>query len=938
MVICCLLIANSVTSPAIGDMLAASSKNPPFFHMLRHYSLRSPRRFPLAPPAMNERSIVRDIFGITATLTLIAMPVWILGGNLPPVRTLCLGLSGLFGLLMLLLDFRRPAEAPESRLSHATKIVLLTAVVFAAIQAIEHPANFLQSIYPAATRLRLAELVLGVMAFFFFSRLFISQRLLIGFLLTVLSTGAAVSLFGLVQRLTWNGKLYGFYELIHGGQPFGPFVNGNNAGGFLLICFSAGAFFVARQHYDRRLDSLALEARGQGFSGELKDFLIGGLARLSAKQLYVYAGLVAVTAGITASLSRGALISLVVSASVGWLVMFSGRRLTFLISMLILSVSIGITAYAEKSDATKRVITVADSLTSLTDVSAAAQPRIIHWSDTLRASQNYWLTGSGLGTYVDAYLPHQKSESKKVYFHAENQYLETLLELGVVGVCLLLLVIGLCLSISIRLIGQSDATSKAVGLAGLICLLGQILAGSLDFGLYMSANSLLMAGMMGAVVARNDWLQKRTKETGTVKHSAYKQTVSRVCFGVALLSACWGAYEYSGADAGKATSRFLARFEPTADSDKIEKVQRWAHYAVSIRGDDAANHLNLAHLAILRYRLAASAALLNDEQKLIEPTTRSAGTEPTTAIQPVNPTEEKAETPVAPPTLVDVWPYTKLEILHQFARATEPEGRTLFENLLDHGLIETHLQSAWSHLHDARAAHPKSKQCQLAITRLSFLFEDRQTETQRIESVVSNYPLDQQILFVCGLLSHQLQQPDRGCDYWRRCMEVTRDYDATIVAYCRSQLTLPQFLQQVVPTDPARVIQIARVYFRAPEDLPLKKAILRRVDELLPDAKLEWVEKLDLRGQAALFAQRYQTATMVFQQVLEKAPDLNRARLHYAMALMGSGQYEEARTQLRICLLQPDSRKPLIRSLLKSVSSRQARSLRNAKAKARATP
>ncbi len=53
-----------------------------------------------------------------------------------------------------------------------------------------------------------------------------------GFVWFVMIFGFVVSVFGILQHLTFNGKLYWFREMHYGGIPFGPYVNRNHFAGF----------------------------------------------------------------------------------------------------------------------------------------------------------------------------------------------------------------------------------------------------------------------------------------------------------------------------------------------------------------------------------------------------------------------------------------------------------------------------------------------------------------------------------------------------------------------------------------------------------------------------------------------------------------------------------------------------------------------------------
>src|SRR5258708_10618481 len=47
--------------------------------------------------------------------------------------------------------------------------------------------------------------------------------------------GFVVCILGILQHLTFNGKLYWFREMRYGGIPFGPYVNRNHFAGFVEL-------------------------------------------------------------------------------------------------------------------------------------------------------------------------------------------------------------------------------------------------------------------------------------------------------------------------------------------------------------------------------------------------------------------------------------------------------------------------------------------------------------------------------------------------------------------------------------------------------------------------------------------------------------------------------------------------------------------------------
>ncbi|MFT7629618.1 MAG: hypothetical protein ACI87E_000618, partial [Mariniblastus sp.] len=77
----------------------------------------------------------------------------------------------------------------------------------------------------------LAGLLLGC-------RYFRSKRDIVLLMTVVTVNGSLMAFLGIVNKLTYNGKVMWIRELTMGGSPFGPFVNRNNGAGYLLMCLA----------------------------------------------------------------------------------------------------------------------------------------------------------------------------------------------------------------------------------------------------------------------------------------------------------------------------------------------------------------------------------------------------------------------------------------------------------------------------------------------------------------------------------------------------------------------------------------------------------------------------------------------------------------------------------------------------------------------------
>ncbi len=133
-----------------------------------------------------------------------------------------------------------------------------------------------------------------------------------------------------------------------------------------------------------------------------------------------------------------------------------------------------------------------------------AEGRLLLWRETLPLIQSYPLLGCGLGTYESAFLRYKRSWPHVTDNYAHNDYLQGLAEFGVVGFLICSTLIG---SIAVRALRVSlRARSPSLRLLALACLgsIAAILTHSLtDFNLYIPANTMLFAWVLGIAAALN---------------------------------------------------------------------------------------------------------------------------------------------------------------------------------------------------------------------------------------------------------------------------------------------------------------------------------------------------------------------------------------------------------------------------------------------------
>ena len=82
------------------------------------------------------------------------------------------------------------------------------------------------------TRIELQLLITYLIVVFLMSQAFSRRGHWRAFVWFLMALGFFVSVFGILQHLTFNGKLYWFRVMRFGGVPFGPYVNRNHFAGF----------------------------------------------------------------------------------------------------------------------------------------------------------------------------------------------------------------------------------------------------------------------------------------------------------------------------------------------------------------------------------------------------------------------------------------------------------------------------------------------------------------------------------------------------------------------------------------------------------------------------------------------------------------------------------------------------------------------------------
>ena len=866
----------------------------------------------------------------------LAIP-WFFAGNWPFVRTAIAAIS--CGIAVLTTAFCLFGRV-ERRMP-LIWVVILLGTGYAMIQFLPDSANWIAppgfipdnaltesnqqaiSTYPAASRERFVELLYGITIFFSVCCLADTRRTVNVLMGAAILAGVAVGFFGIVQNLSWNGKIYWVVELTQGGMPFGPFVNKNNAGGFLLACFSAALFVLSYQlitwhpfgAYSQDYDSPDYDGRRTRVPdsphASVKQRLGLALSGLQTRHLYSLTALVFIGVAIVATLSRGAALALLVSFAVSILMLTTINRWGALFALIACCSGAVFMFYSEQSTA---VMAKADTMN---DLSEAAAPRLLHWQDAFPYVKEHLVFGSGLGTYQFMYLPHQERYFQKWFRHAENVYLETIAELGLLGAFVLLFSFLLAMLASWRLFKSTNRFDRALGIFGVSLLAGQGVSFFFDFGIYQPANTVMVATLFGCLFGRAVRTENNPEHSrSTSARRTWRAGVGRLGIAIVLLGCALGGvyctYESFGVETRRQSRKLMNEFEEMHGVDALILDEMLANLVAGskMRPDDSDLWYRLGECHIARFRAAMAKRLLDESKAEIQRLKDEWGAKIDSSASKQPSEDEQRRLAELELDQEKAWKLSNVSALHRQAHFVQRVRPSELNEILDRVEVKKHLNLAYE------AFQNSDKQCSalqlnpFRLAQLSMFVDGGKTERVMIEEALRRAPNSPLLLFNCGLLHSNAGRIEEACQSWSRCLELSKEFEAEIVEAGRFQLPMKPFFEIVLPQDARELLRICKRYFK-PETSGLAQKLLlvhtrRRIEETeMPEAEKQFVlaETLRMSGDSAGAASSYLKA-------LELRPEELDWRFALAKTYHQMAAFQEAMRHLNILQNMPGVRNP----------------------------
>jgi tetratricopeptide (TPR) repeat protein len=701
-----------------------------------------------------------------------------------------------------------------------------------------------------------------------------------------------------------------------------------------------------------RRSSYSIYSKQQPFVVRVSSFFSDYFASVNARKLWSVALAALIAAGVICTASRGSIVAMVVAALVtaSGLAAKSGYRGYAVGLLAILIGGIGLMSWAGQTEF------VQNRLARLFEDENLQSGRLPNWREALQAVPHYWTLGSGLGTYRYSYESFQhRYLAETAHFHAENQYLQALVEGGLIALILLVLAIVLTLLCIVRLFASSSATDLSLAVTGAFALASQVVGGAFDFGLYIPANTLLMAMICGTIIGRAalissvgnlDWIENRRKAdrpiAGRERAQAYIDSiepgsgtamlpppaphalitgrrlmpqsarwprdlavllpvpaiVAPLIVGLLLIICMFASLEmHKTALIESAMSQApLLQVREIADPALVRAAMTPLESTLGQRWDDANAHRHFSELHQQMYRSKTYQRLLQEAKK--------AGI--ATSPAPADADKTVAERDDA------LWRRAATWHLHRTIRELErASDRSAIEKLVAQPEVVDHLLPALRHMMLARQFCPTIPHVHYALAELSILPGAEPEEVIHLDRAKSLSPADATLLFWSGVLELNSGRVDQACADWNRSLSLSRLHLDEILSSARGVLTVTQLLDQVIPPRSDLLLEVAQKYSS------VRARFLGRAAQALPQTELPPDQHAIVAATIYTLLGKPREARVHYAKAVSLRPQDLDLQFKLASLLFDMGELEAAREHAQnIYMLRP---LPEYRALLEKI-------------------
>jgi O-antigen ligase len=398
--------------------------------------------------------------------------------------------------VLLLIAWLLKIPAENQLVIHKTVlyIPLLLFIVYELFQIIPLPASIVNSFSPASYKLQssasallnnvatkyalslnihqssfeLLKTVCYFIIFFLVINQIRSVKQLNILISIILVTGFVISMFALIQKFTWTGKIFWLQETPALSGPFGPFVNYDHYGGFMNLIIPLGFAYI--------LSPIQLD----------KKILVGFMTTIISVSLMLCR-------------SRGAVLSFV--ASLVFLILFIllarrhfDKKLVIKVLSALILIIVFVLLFIYWIDwglFVGRMKTIGLEQNFFHE-------RLQIWYDSFKIVKDFTIFGIGFGNYGNVFPIYQRHFTDFFWRYTHNDYLQFLIETGLVGCAIVVTFITIFFYQTVRKI-RNTHNRQLIGLiiGTLVSIITMLLHSTVDFNLHTTSNAFLFTVLVG---------------------------------------------------------------------------------------------------------------------------------------------------------------------------------------------------------------------------------------------------------------------------------------------------------------------------------------------------------------------------------------------------------------------------------------------------------
>jgi hypothetical protein len=296
---------------------------------------------------------------------------------------------------------------------------------------------------------------------------------------------SVVSLLAIAQAATAGRKIYWYFPTeFEGPLPFGPFVNRNHFATWAIMVLPLTLGYLAARIGGRREEAPHIAPRSRFAQ------------MIDPRSAWLIAASAIVFAALLLSLSRSGALAL--AASIGIATVAAAKQLDRARRRGALAVLAGVVLLG---------VMWAD-LPALRERFAGTQVgvanRLVIWRETVPVIRDFWLAGTGAGTYGRAMQVYQRSDRSVFFNQAHSHYMQVAAEGGLLLVGTLVLATFAFVRLARERIGQDESGLAWIRI-GAACGLGAAALQSVwETGLTMPANAAIAAVLAAVVTCQRE--------------------------------------------------------------------------------------------------------------------------------------------------------------------------------------------------------------------------------------------------------------------------------------------------------------------------------------------------------------------------------------------------------------------------------------------------